>query len=250
MCWGGNGGQSPPLGHFDAVSVGGGSACAIRVDSTVACWSVDQNDPAPQPPDGYFQSISIDTGIGCGIRLNGTVDCWGFEDTSPLRPPQGTFISVVVADTYACGIRTGGQLECWGDPTPMEPLPEGLFASIASDFPSLQVARVEYYKVENYLVGVTKAGVSIPITLQKPYPAGLICRSAPETNMPALLNRRVKSFAGVMMATGALHHPAVENDRLHQNSIVNECGWGHTDRARVPGMLESHRRAVEYINAE
>ena len=31
--------------------------------------------------------------------------------------------------------------------------------------------------------------------------------------------------------------------------VASECGWGRTDPARVPGLLESHRRAVEYINA-
>lgn len=31
--------------------------------------------------------------------------------------------------------------------------------------------------------------------------------------------------------------------------VASECGWGRTDPARVTGLLESHRRAVEYINA-
>ncbi len=30
--------------------------------------------------------------------------------------------------------------------------------------------------------------------------------------------------------------------------VATECGWGRTDPARVPGLLESHRRAVEYLN--
>ena len=30
--------------------------------------------------------------------------------------------------------------------------------------------------------------------------------------------------------------------------IATECGWGRTDPARTPGLLESHRRAVEYLN--
>ncbi len=138
VCWGGNGGDSPPLGHFDAVSVGFNSACAIRGDSTVACWSIDQNDPVPQPPDGSFRSISVHGGSGCGVRMNDTVVCWGFGETPSLQPPQGTFISVVAENTYACGIRTSGELECWGDTSSMKywtvPLPKGKFASIASDF--------------------------------------------------------------------------------------------------------------------
>ena len=30
--------------------------------------------------------------------------------------------------------------------------------------------------------------------------------------------------------------------------VATECGWGRTDPARVPGLLESHRKAVEYLN--
>ena len=30
--------------------------------------------------------------------------------------------------------------------------------------------------------------------------------------------------------------------------IATECGWGRTDPARAPGLLESHRKAVEYLN--
>ena len=31
--------------------------------------------------------------------------------------------------------------------------------------------------------------------------------------------------------------------------VATECGWGRTDPARVPGLLESHRKAVEYLNS-
>ena len=30
--------------------------------------------------------------------------------------------------------------------------------------------------------------------------------------------------------------------------VATECGWGRTDPARVPGLLESHQRAVERMN--
>jgi hypothetical protein len=29
--------------------------------------------------------------------------------------------------------------------------------------------------------------------------------------------------------------------------VASECGWGRTDPARVPGLLESHRRAAERL---
>ena len=133
VCWGGNGGDSPPVGYFNAVNVGsGGSACAIRTDGTLACWSTDQNDPAPQPPNGVFQSISVYFGTGCGVRMDDTVACWGSEEIPALQPSEGTFISVVSEGIYACGIRTGGELECWGDTSSLDHLPSGKFTSMGS----------------------------------------------------------------------------------------------------------------------
>jgi hypothetical protein len=29
--------------------------------------------------------------------------------------------------------------------------------------------------------------------------------------------------------------------------VATECGWGRTDPARVPGLLDSHRRAVAQL---
>ena len=57
---------------------------------------------------------------------------------------------------------------------------------------------------------------------------------------------------------GLVHHDDAAGDRARIDAardfvgsfgVASECGWGRTDPARVPGLLESHRRAVEYINA-
>ena len=57
---------------------------------------------------------------------------------------------------------------------------------------------------------------------------------------------------------GLIHHDDGVGDRARIDAardfvgafgVASECGWGRTDPARVPGLLESHRRAVEYINA-
>ena len=57
---------------------------------------------------------------------------------------------------------------------------------------------------------------------------------------------------------GLIHHDDEVGDRARIDAargfadpfgVASECGWGRTDPARVPGLLESHRRAVEYINA-
>ncbi len=56
---------------------------------------------------------------------------------------------------------------------------------------------------------------------------------------------------------GLIHHDDAEGDVaritaarefLSNFGVASECGWGRTDPARVPGLLESHRRAVEHLN--
>ena len=58
---------------------------------------------------------------------------------------------------------------------------------------------------------------------------------------------------------GLIHHGDVEGDRLRIDTaraivgsgfgVATECGWGRGDPARLDGLLESHRRAVEYLVA-
>ena len=56
---------------------------------------------------------------------------------------------------------------------------------------------------------------------------------------------------------GLIHHNNTEGDVaritaarefLANFGIASECGWGRTDPGRVPGLLESHRLAVEHLN--
>ena len=56
---------------------------------------------------------------------------------------------------------------------------------------------------------------------------------------------------------GLIHFDDVEGDAARiaaarkfapTFSVASECGWGRTDPARVPGLLASHRRAVELLN--
>ena len=56
---------------------------------------------------------------------------------------------------------------------------------------------------------------------------------------------------------GLIHHDDAQGDVaritaarefLPTFGVASECGWGRTDPTRVPGLLESHRRAVEHLN--
>jgi hypothetical protein len=63
---------------------------------------------------------------------------------------------------------------------------------------------------------------------------------------------------GSRLYLGLIHHDDAAGDRARidrarqvvcEFGIAAECGWGRTDPARVPGFLESHRAAVEYLES-
>ena len=62
---------------------------------------------------------------------------------------------------------------------------------------------------------------------------------------------------GTELILGLIHHDDAEGDaariaaaRQYASafSVATECGWGRGDPARVPGLLASHRRAIELLN--
>ena len=64
--------------------------------------------------------------------------------------------------------------------------------------------------------------------------------------------------ADTEIVLGLIHYDDEIGDRarsdtarrcLQSFSVATECGWGRTDPARVDGLLESHRRAVAYLNS-
>jgi hypothetical protein len=63
---------------------------------------------------------------------------------------------------------------------------------------------------------------------------------------------------GTRLYLGLVHHADEAGDRRRiatartvtpRFGIATECGWGRTDPARVPGLLASHRRAVDELTA-
>ena len=64
--------------------------------------------------------------------------------------------------------------------------------------------------------------------------------------------------AGLRLYLGLLHHGDRAGDRRRIDAarevvadfgVATECGWGRGDPARLPGLLESHRAAVDYLVA-
>ena len=69
----------------------------------------------------------------------------------------------------------------------------------------------------------------------------------------------LKNYKGdAKLYFGLVHHDDEDGDRqrirvaqdfIKDFGVGTECGWGRTDPKRVPGLLASHRRAAEALNA-
>ena len=67
---------------------------------------------------------------------------------------------------------------------------------------------------------------------------------------------RLEGEPATALYLGLIHHADAEGDAariataqtfVRDFGIASECGWGRTDPERVPGLLESHRRAAERL---
>jgi alpha-tubulin suppressor-like RCC1 family protein len=164
-CWGDNGngelgdgtlgGISPTpvaisgLTGVTSVSVGGGFACALRSDGTVACWgynnvgqlgigTIDTTvSPATVSNLAGVTAISAGGAEACAVRADGTVSCWGSGTAGQLgtgtclgsdpciynQPCASTpvavaglsgAIAVSVGAVSSCALLSSGGVECWG----------------------------------------------------------------------------------------------------------------------------------------
>lgn len=68
---------------------------------------------------------------------------------------------------------------------------------------------------------------------------------------------RLEGFGDSTLYLGLIHHDDRDGDRARMAAarafvpafgVASECGWGRTDPARVPSLLESHRVAVEPLD--
>lgn len=122
-----------------ALAVDGTRSCALRADSTVACWGwrewVAGSAPAtfsvvPESRAGWGKFISIATMSSsiCGVRPGGQAVCWGDNQWGQLGvgsvvgnfgTPQNVmggvmFASVSAGSNRNCGLTADGQAWCWG----------------------------------------------------------------------------------------------------------------------------------------
>ena len=114
-CWGENtyGQSTPPPGTFTQVSAGGRHTCGIQSDSTLACWGDNAWGQYPPPP-GTFLQASAGGVHTCAVKSDGTLACWGDNSSGQSAPPPGTFTQVSAGDWHSCAVKSDGTLACWG----------------------------------------------------------------------------------------------------------------------------------------
>jgi alpha-tubulin suppressor-like RCC1 family protein len=164
-CWGYNGGGELGIGSFGGnqflpqqvtspaaggwasitITASGGSACAVRTDTTLWCWggngdgqlgigsTGNQDQPHQVTSPAAAGWSSADAGAGgddtCAVRADTTLWCWGSNFDGQLgigsttsqhlpqqvtSPAAGGWTSVAAGGTHTCATRIHA-LWCWGD---------------------------------------------------------------------------------------------------------------------------------------
>lgn len=146
FCWGFTIGTSPvQLGtdvDWDTLDVGVSSGCAIKTDSSLWCWGVNDfgelglGDRASRALPTHvgtatWTKVSLGAGSTCGLQTDGSLWCWGNNEfgtlglgdaglgTERLVPTRvgaaSSWREVGVSSTgFACAIDDAGARWCWG----------------------------------------------------------------------------------------------------------------------------------------
>ena len=63
----------------------GGVGCALRNDKSITCCGYD-GDGTTQPPSGAFTALALDGRHACAVRTDSTIACWGRASDFPWPP--------------------------------------------------------------------------------------------------------------------------------------------------------------------
>jgi len=126
--------------RFRTLSVGASHACAVTLDSGVACWGWNAS---AQLGDGSRLNRAAPTRVGngspyaavsagafhtCALRSNGAAYCWGDNRYGQLGPDSSSaanmpravggdlsFVAISAGVLHTCGVTSDGAAYCWGD---------------------------------------------------------------------------------------------------------------------------------------
>ncbi|MFN0180234.1 MAG: PKD domain-containing protein [Gemmatimonadales bacterium] len=89
-------------------------ACALRTDTSIACWGGYEWGLA-SPPPGTYTDVDLGDEHGCAVKTNGEVACWGQNNHNQANPAPGTFVAVKAGFATTCAKSANQILTCWGN---------------------------------------------------------------------------------------------------------------------------------------
>ena len=126
--------EAGPRSGDTLLAAARGRTCAVRLDSTVACWGGEEGFLEHLSASGLNNVVALSTGQDpisglhtCVVHNDGTVSCWGpgHEGQLGLRNTETHYLPVAVpgiADAVAVAVGSGftcvahrdGGVSCWG----------------------------------------------------------------------------------------------------------------------------------------
>ena len=107
-----------PDGRYRFVAANNGAACALQENGYVYCFGPAQ-DVVTTPGWGPFVEVALDYNYrsACGLREDGTINCWSGRESGGgyQANPTGQFTHITSFQTGYCAIRRDGTTACWGD---------------------------------------------------------------------------------------------------------------------------------------
>lgn len=98
-----------PAGHFVAIDVGRGTACAIDDAGAIHCWG----DAASAAPAGAFTAITVGAGHATALADDGLAHSFGRYAT--IAPAGVAFRTIDAGYRATCGVTDRGALRCWAN---------------------------------------------------------------------------------------------------------------------------------------
>ena len=105
----------PPGRHYTAISLDGGSACALTDSGEEVCWEAVENKvEPPDPPPGPYVAVSDGLGHTCVLAEDGEAVCWGRNNYGQAEAPSGRYIAISAGYAATCALTDEGEPVCWG----------------------------------------------------------------------------------------------------------------------------------------
>ena len=109
-----------PSGRYAAISVGGGTACALTEAGEAVCWDIVSGEEWSAPP-GRYRALTTRDDLTCAVTDEGGIVCWtgdgapvpeNWGDPSRDAPP-GRYTALAMTTGYACTLTEAGEAVCW-----------------------------------------------------------------------------------------------------------------------------------------